>query len=253
MNTVFESPTVRIIETTDADGDRQRQIYLGPPFDRIQGAVKIGKPKFLVHDFAKKLTFGALCVRKGIRRALVLGLGGGVMVQAIRDMAPDAKIDIVDLNIEVFEASHKYFFDLDSDNLSLHHDDAYAFIKRTGEQYDYICCDIFGPSLEVPDYVVSGEFAEAVKTRLGAAGILAFNTHRQLHKSLTESLSGSFKFVFSLPGNNCLLLCTDCWPEFVADEKVIAEYLEKNVDIKAIEQTMTVIQRVQSGIASGQG
>jgi hypothetical protein len=247
MKTVFESPTIRIIETTDVEGDAQRQLYLGPPFNSIQGAIKVNKPNFHVHDFTKKLTFGALCVRNGIDRALFLGLGAGVVVQSIRDMVASAKIDIVDVNLELFEPSHKYFFDLDATNLELYHEDAYSFVKRSDKRYDYICCDIFGSSLEVPDYVLSGEFAAAVKTRLNATGIFAVNTHRQLHKSLTESLSRSFKFVFSLPGNNCLLLCTASWPQFVIDEQVIAHYLDKNVDIKAIQQSITLTQHVEMG------
>jgi hypothetical protein len=252
MSTVFDSPTVRIIETTDAEGDTQRQLYLGPPFNSIQGAVKVNKPKFHVHDFTQKLTFGALCARKGIHHALVLGLGAGIVIQSIRDIAPSARIDIVDIALELFEPSHRYFFDLGSDNVELYHEDAYSFIRRSNKRYDYICCDIFIASLEVPNYVLSGEFAEAVKNCLSGAGILAINTHRQSQKSLTESMSKSFKFVFSLPGNNCLLLCTDAWPQFVTDENLIAQQLQNNLDIKAIQQSITVTQHVDTG-APGNG
>ncbi|BCF98830.1 hypothetical protein PPGU19_033990 [Paraburkholderia sp. PGU19] len=244
MKTVFETTTVRIIETSDAEGDTQRQLYLGPPFSSIQGAIKVNKPKFHVHDFTKKLTYGALCVRNGVHDALVLGLGAGVVIQSIRDFAPSVKIDIVDVNLELFEASHKFFFDLDSDNIQLFHEDAYHFVDRANKKYDYICCDIFGSSLEVPNYVLSGELAGKVKHCLSAEGIFAINTHRQLHKSLVESLSKSFEFVFSLPGNNCLLLCSDVWPQFVADDALIAQQLQNNVDIASIHHDMTLTQRV---------
>ena len=244
MKTVFESSTVRIIETSDAEGDTQRQLYLGPPFSNVQGAVKINKPKFHVHDFTKKLTYGALCVRNGIYNALILGLGAGIVIRSIRDLAPSAKIDIVDLNLELFEPSHKFFFDLDSDNLELYHEDAYHFVARAQKKYDYICCDIFGSSLEVPDYVLSGELAEKVKHCLSETGIFAINTHRQFHKSLIESLSSGFNFVFSLPGNNCLLLCSEVWPQFVSDDAVIAQQIVNNIDIAAIQNGMTLSQRV---------
>jgi hypothetical protein len=244
MNAVFESSTIRVIETIDAEGDLQRQLYLGPPFSNIQGAVKDSRPGFHVHDFTKKLTFAALCVPHGIDRALILGLGAGVVVQSIRDMAASAKIDVVDINLELFEVSHKYFYNLDNESLKLYHEDAYAFVKRADQQYDYICCDIFGSNLEVPDYVMSGEFAMSVKQNLSATGIFAINTHRQLHKSMTELLSRSFKFVFSLPGNNCLLLCADSWPQFIIDETVIAQYLNKNIDIKAIQNSITLAQHL---------
>ncbi|WP_157647946.1 spermidine synthase [Burkholderia ubonensis] len=244
MNTLFESSTVRIIETSDAEGDTQRQLYLGPPFNNIQGAVKVNKPKFHVHDFSKKLTYGALCVRNGVHNALILGLGAGIVIQSIRDLAPSAHIDIVDLNLELFEPSHTFFFDLDSENLELFHEDAYHFVSRSQKKYDYICCDVFGSSLEVPDYVLSGELTEKVKRCLSEAGIFAINTHRQLHKSLIESLSLSFKFVFSLPGNNCLLLCSDAWPQFIFDDATIAQQLVNNVDIAAIRDGMTLTQRV---------
>lgn len=249
MKTVFESTSVKIVETIDAEGDTQRQLFIGPPFTNVQGAMKVDRPDFHVHDFTKKLTFGALSVRGGIRDALFLGLGAGIVIRAMGDIAPEAKVDIVDINLELFDACSRYFVNLDAEAVSLYQEDAYGFVKRSGKRYDFVCCDIFGASLEVPDYLLSGEFAAAVKRCLSDAGIAAFNTHRALHKSMAEALCRQFKFVFSLPGNNALLLCTDVWPQFVLDERVEAAQRRNNVDVRAIRDSMTLMRRVDFGFA----
>jgi hypothetical protein len=249
MQTVFESTSVKIVETVDPEGEVQRQLFIGPPFTNVQGAMKVDRPTFHVHDFTKKLTFGALSVRGGIRDALFLGLGAGIVVRAVSDMAPQAKLDIVDINLELFDACSRYFFNLDAERFTLYQEDAYGFVKRSNKRYDFVCCDIFGASLEVPDYLLSGEFATAAKRCLADDGIVAFNTHRALHKNMAESLCRHFKFVFSLPGNNALLLCTDAWPQFVLDARVEAVQRGNNVDMKGILDSMTLMRRVDFGFA----
>src|SRR5262249_42646783 len=88
--TLYEDGTMRILECVDEDGDVQRQFVPGPPFKIPQGVIKINRPKFQVQPFSRHLTYGAVCVPGGVKNALFLGLGAGIVVQAVRDLFPSA-------------------------------------------------------------------------------------------------------------------------------------------------------------------
>ena len=150
MKTVYESETIKIVEMVDDDGDVQRQLFLGPPFRNVQGAIKTTRPKFHVQEFSRNLTYGALCIPGEVKTALFLGLGAGVVIQAVRDMFPSARVDIVDISAELIEVSHDFFFQIYSDNVGLFPEDAFSFVKKADKKYDYICCDIWAHSLEIP-------------------------------------------------------------------------------------------------------
>src|SRR6476620_5803695 len=96
--TLYEGENIKVLECVDEEGDLQRQLLLGPPFNNPQGIIKTSRPKFHVQPFTRNLTYGAVCVPGGVENALFLGLGAGVVVQAVRDLFPAAGIDIVDLN-----------------------------------------------------------------------------------------------------------------------------------------------------------
>ena len=160
-------------------------------------------------------------------------------------MYPDAQIDIVDLNRDLFEAAHSYFFDIDANNVELFHEDANSFIKRSAKKYDYICCDIWTESLDIPEFVTSGEFSSLLKNSLNENGIYSLNTQKNVQKEMTESLTKDFKFVFSLPGYNSMFLSANSWPKFISDEKLMADYLAINIDIKFIQDNMILMQSVQ--------
>ncbi|MBO9536358.1 fused MFS/spermidine synthase [Herbaspirillum sp.] len=246
MNIIYESESVKIVEVLDSDGDTQRQLYIGPPFNRVQGTIKLNKPRFHVHVFTKNISYAALCVPQGVRNALFLGLGAGIAIQTVRDAYPEAQIDVVDLNRDLFDAAHNHFFSLDADNVELFHEDAFSFIRRATRKYDYICCDIWTESLDIPEFVVSGAFSSQVKASLNPGGVFALNTQKNVQKEMTESLTKDFKNLFSLPGYNSMFLASDAWPAFIQDEKMIAHYLELNIDINFIHDNMILMQSART-------
>jgi len=245
MQTVYESETIKIIESVDEDGDLQRQLLLGPPFRHAQGAIKTNRPKFHVQEFSRNLTYGALCVRGGVKNALFLGLGAGVVIQAVRDLFPLAHIDVVDISAELIEVSHDFFFQIYSDNVTLYPEDALEFVKKADKKYDYICCDIWAHSLDIPSFLVDGSFLDCVKNISTVDSVFSINTQFFLHKRLSEALVKHFKFVFSLNGFNCFLLSTDAHPKLTTDEKIIDELMVNNMDIKAIQDNLILIRAAQ--------
>ena len=250
METIFESQSIRVVETTDTEGEVQRQLFLGPPFTNVQGAIKVNRPEFHVHQFSRNLALGALCVPGGVRNALFLGMGAGVIINTVRQMHPQATIDIVDINYDLFEVANKFFFNIDADNVNLFHEDAYGYIQRIDKQYDFICCDIWTHSLDVPDYMAAGTFSNRARELLSENGLYAINTNRTLLKTIAEPLTRDFNHVFSLQGNNCLLWASNAWPDFIEDADVIAHHLSNNIDITAIQDNMVLMQQLKrSGLS----
>ena len=246
MRTVYESETIKIVESVDNDGDLQRQLFLGPPFRNVQGAIKANRPKFHVQEFTKNLTYGALCVPSGVQNALFLGLGAGVVIQAVRDMFPSAHVDVVDISGELIEVSHDFFFQIYSDNVALFPEDAVEFVKKSNKKYDYICCDIWAHSLEIPSFLVDGGFLRCVKDISTSNCVFSINTQFFLHKRLAEALVKHFEYVFSLQGFNCYLLSTDTRPRLTTDEKIIADMMANNIDIQTIQDNMILIRSAQA-------
>lgn len=246
MHIVYESNDIRIVDGANPDGAMERHIALGRPFNHPQGTIRLDAPAFHVHEFTRHLTYGALCAADGIKRALFLGLGAGIAVQTLRDLVPLAEIDIVDLNRELFEVSDRYFFSLQAQNVHLYHADAFAFVVQAAERYDYIACDIWGPSLEVPPFLLTTDFYENIKRILADAGVFAINTANHVHKHATEQILNRFKRASSLEGNNTFLIGSDnpLVPlQGMADPKILHNLLAINIDVRRITARAIVMQR----------
>ena len=148
-----------------------------------------------------------------MEKALFLGLGAGVVIQAVRDLFPAAGIDIVDTNRELFSISNEFFFPIDSANVRWFAEDASIFVKKAESRYDYICCDIWGHHLEAPQFLVERDFVASIRNIIGARGVFSISTQWFLHKPMTELLASEFEFVFSLRAPTCMLLAMNVPPE----------------------------------------
>jgi hypothetical protein len=239
---LYEGEHIQILESVDEDGDVLRQLLLGPPFNNPQGMIKTNRPKYHVQPFTRNLTYGAVCVSGGVENALFLGLGAGVVVQAVRDLFPAASIDIVDLDTELFSISNEFFFRIDAANVRWFAEDASLFVKRSDRRYDYICCDIWGDHLEAPPFLAERDFIAAVRKSLNTRGIFSLSTQWFLHKPMTELLTSEFEFVFSVRAPTCLLHAMNVPPKSVTDDQLVADLRSKNLDLNAIRANSTLMR-----------
>ncbi len=244
MRILYEAGSIRIGEVTDDDGEAQRQLLLGPPFENLQGAIKTGRRKFHVQEFTRNLTYGALCVPGTVRSALFLGLGAGVVIQTVRDLFPAAAVDIVDLNAELFAISNEYFYRIDAENIRWFSQDASEFVAKADRKYDYICCDIWGHHLEPPRFLVEEAFAASIKGIMNVDGALSVNTQWFLHKQLVHALAREFEFVQSLKAYNCILVATNQTPRATTDEKEASTLLFNNIDVNSIRANAVLMRGV---------
>ncbi len=166
-------------------------------------------------------------------RMLLLGLGGGVVVQAYHQAG--WKIEAVEIDPSVVEAARQYF-GLRPQDATIVVDDARHFLRESNEKWDLILVDAFGSS-SIPFHLVSKEFFALAKEHLTSQGILAMNVEcRQWYDPLVASvgmtMEQEFPKVWALPtqeppntlGNVVLLGLAD--PDFELPEDKLPRPLD---------------------------
>ena len=115
-------------------------------------------------------------LRPGIRSALVIGLGSGVLPRsyAMQGLQTEA----IDIDPVVVELCRKHFGL--PDDLTVHMEDARTYLARPGTNYDLIVLDVFSGDT-TPAHLLSVEAMRSLKARLNPGGLLAFNLIGSLH------------------------------------------------------------------------
>ena len=231
---VYLSENIAVCDLVDAEGEKQRQLLLGPPFVHPQGTIKLQRPGYHVYQFSQNLTYAGLCVQGGVSKALFLGLGVGMTVQALRKLFPEMHATVVDLNRELFQVANDFFFPLASDLVHLVHGDAHRHILDTTEQYDYIACDLWSGALEVPAFLVQPESYQRFKAILKPGGVFAINAPSHLHKSVAHMVATAFEHGQSVLANNTLIIASDQPLVPACDEDLKRSLLAENLDVDKI-------------------
>lgn len=120
----------------------------------------------------------AYAYRPGMRSALVLGLGAGIvpMQLARRGVA----VDVVEIDAASLRVARE-FFGFDPERVRLHHADARAFVHDCPQRYDVVVVDLFHGD-GTPDYLVTREFFRGLKNCLAPGGAAVFNTFADLER-----------------------------------------------------------------------
>ena len=91
------------------------------------------------------MSMAALLFNPNPDRILIVGLGGGTLPMALRELTPDAVIDTVEIDPAVIRVATDYFgYRTDAQNL-IFTEDARVFGKRAkikGQRYDLIILDV---------------------------------------------------------------------------------------------------------------
>lgn len=148
-----------------------------------------------------------------LRRALVLGVGGGAVIRQLRQWFPQIQITGVEL-----DPTHLYiarrFFDLDDPAVTLIEADAISWMQTyDGPAFDLIVDDLFFEEAGEPCRAVAADKAwlTTLLAALTAHGMLVMNfiSSRDLrnsgvfqHKSLQARFKGAYRFMTPLYENN---------------------------------------------------
>jgi spermidine synthase len=151
--------------------DGKRYLTFGNSVE--QSCFNPARPWQLEHEYTRGMLLGLL-LHKNIRSALLLGLGGGSLVHALRHASPQISIEAVDCRMGVIRIAREYFDLCPDEKLRLHCDDAQRFIGHQPGFHDLILVDLYlaeGAHALQQD----GDFLQRCRERLSDNGLLLIN------------------------------------------------------------------------------
>jgi len=133
-------------------------------------------------------------------RALVVGLGGGLLPRMLRERLLRMAVDVVEVNPVVIDVARRFFGVEEDARLRIFEDDGVRFLARKGPEYDFILIDAFSVQ-GIPEAFKAPDVYENVRRRLAPEGAAVLNI-------AFEGLDGRARLLeaFSRPFEGCGLL-----------------------------------------------
>ncbi|HJY38747.1 MAG TPA: fused MFS/spermidine synthase [Steroidobacteraceae bacterium] len=174
-----------------------------------QSCIDTRHPQRMVMRYPQMM-LGALFVNPAPQSVLIVGLGGGTLPRALRQVLPNVHIDVVEIDPAVVRVANRYFDFKPSDLTRVIESDGRVYVKRaqrTGQRYDLIMLDAFDHEY-IPEHLLTREFLQEVKSLLTPQGVLTANTFSSSrlyeHESVTyEAVFGKF---FNLKRDNRVII-----------------------------------------------
>ncbi len=210
IGTVKASGEGKVIHETDteyqyarvidhAGGERTLELNEGQAIHSLYrpGTVLTGGywDGFLVAPFAVR--------RDPPRRVAMLGFAGGTVARAYARYFPDARIDGVEIDSELFDIGRRYFGLRARPQLHEYGEDARPFLRRIDARYDVIYLDTYRQPY-IPFYLSTKEFFKLARSRLAPGGVVVVNLGHpegsdELEKVLSATMGTAFTHVVRDP------------------------------------------------------
>jgi len=147
----------------------------------VQGLIQSGG---IIKGIWKK-PFKKLEKELNVENCLILGLGGGTVVQLIKSPWPEAKILGIEIDPEIIKIG-KQFFGLDRvENLEIINKDAFQWLaKYQGKKFDLVLVDFYLGS-KFSQQAETDKFLESLKKILSKKALVVFNRLRLPGEDLT--------------------------------------------------------------------
>ncbi len=180
------------------DGDLRCMTFRRGQGQNRQTCMNINDPDHLVFPYTRMM-LGVLAMKPDPQSILIVGLGGGTLPMALRDILPDARIDVVEIDPAVVKVAKEFFAYEEDPKLQTATGDGRVFVKKAlleNTKYELIMLDAFEDEY-IPEHLLTLEFLQEVKSLLEPGGVLAANTFSSSglypHESATyEAAFGSF-------------------------------------------------------------
>ena len=138
---------------------------------RNQSCMDRNAPQKMLFPYARMMMMSLLLIPEP-ERILIVGLGGGTLPTALRELFPAATIDVVEIDPAVKTVAETYFDFQESEKLQVILQDARVFTKRAlsrGETYDLIMLDAFNGDY-IPEHLMTQEYLEETRSLLAPKG-----------------------------------------------------------------------------------
>lgn len=145
--------------------------------DSTQTCINLNYPKRMVFSYTQ-MSMASLLLNPNPASVLIVGLGGGTLPMALRDLLPNARIDTVEIDEAVVRVAKEYFGYREDEYNRAIIQDARVYGKRSalrGLTYDLIILDAFNGEY-IPEHLMTVEFLEEMRALLSDDGVLVANT-----------------------------------------------------------------------------
>lgn len=159
------------------DGDERCLLFRARRGQGRESCKLLSDPDKLVFEYTQMMLAG-LYLDPQPKRILIIGLGGGTIPSALQQLAPNAKLDVVELDDAVNRVARAYFDFKPAANTRVSVEDGRVFVKRAGrarQSYDLILLDAFEADY-IPEHMLTQEFLQEVKAIMAPRGVLVANT-----------------------------------------------------------------------------
>lgn len=109
-----------------------------------------------------------------IKNILLVGLGSGILVNQLEKILSLEKIDIVDIEENIFSIAKNYFNFKESNKQNFYLQDALIYLKTTKKRYDLIIVDVAGNE-GIDERFCNQEYLNLIKKCLTKDGIFVSN------------------------------------------------------------------------------
>lgn len=109
-----------------------------------------------------------------LKKAVVIGMGGGRTTWYLSHFVPDMQVTGVELDPEIVRIAGDYFDVREGANLKIVTRDGRIFMRRTDERYDYIVVDAYRGAF-VPFHLLTQEFYQLLERKLEPGGVVVQN------------------------------------------------------------------------------
>jgi spermidine synthase len=126
--------------------------------------------------YTDEFALGAALVHA--RSMLALGMGAGGAIASTSAVAPDIRIDAVEIDPKVVEVAVRFFgLPADGKNLTVYVADARPWLASHAFKYDLVQVDLYQGGPYTPFYLVTEEFFGQVRSRIAEDGLLMMNVY----------------------------------------------------------------------------
>ncbi|WP_129647131.1 spermidine synthase [Peristeroidobacter agariperforans] len=160
-----------------------------------------------------QMMLSSLFVKPEPKSVLIIGLGGGTIPRALHELAPQARIDVVEIDPAVVKVARRYFDLGDNSALNVIEADGRVQVKkalREQRSYDLIMLDAFDHEY-IPEHLLTREFLQEVKALLAPGGVLAANTFSssRLYDHESTTYASVFPEFFNLKKENRVIIAAN--------------------------------------------
>ena len=144
---------------------------------RNQSCMDSRNPNHMVFSYVR-MSMAALLFQPEPGNILVVGLGGGTLPTAFRQLFPQAIIDIVEIDPAVVKVAEDYFDFTTDAQMQVYARDARVWTKRAlnnARRYDLIILDAFNGEY-IPEHLMTQEYLQETRELLAPEGMLIANT-----------------------------------------------------------------------------